>query len=104
MVFLIYLQSEFDAVVFVIDIICVICALIWCSLFCYFANMASDRLFSISYGAFSANWYDYPVKWQKFIALMILHSQQPAYFNGLNFINCTLEVLGRVSAAFRIYL
>lgn len=94
------MQSEFDTVVIAIDFICVICALIWCSLFCYFANMASDRLSSIGWAAYTADWHNYPVAWQKFIVLMILRSQKPVHFKGLNLINCTLEVFGKVSDAF----
>lgn len=90
------LQSEFEVVERVIDIICVICALIWCSLFCYFANMASNRLTSIGFAAYSANWYNYPVEWQKFIVLIISRSQDSNVFNGLNLINCTMETFGTV--------
>lgn len=89
------LQSGGDGIV--IDVICVICALMWCSLFCYFGDVASDRLFSIGYASFSSNWYDFPIGWQKSIVLIILRSQQRVQFNGLNLINCTVEVLGKAS-------
>lgn len=95
--FLFNFQSEFDAVLFVIDIVVVICALTWCLLFCYFGDMASNRLSSIGYSAFSADWYNYPVKWQKFLVLMIKRSQRPANFKGLQLITCTLEVFGKVN-------
>lgn len=91
---MLYLQSAADGIV--TDVICVICALMWCTLFCYFGNLASDRLYSLGYASFSANWYDYPIKWQKFIVLMILRSQECAEFHGLGLISCTLEVLGKV--------
>lgn len=91
-----YLQSEFDAVLFVIDVVCVICALMWCGLYCYFAGMASDRLSSIDYAAFATTWYNYPVKWQKFVILIALRSRIPVHFKGLNVITCTLEVFGKV--------
>lgn len=94
--FLFNLQSEFDMVLFVIDIVCVICALIWCSLYCNFADMASERLSSIGDAAFSADWYNYPLKWQKYFILMIERSQKPVHFKGLNVINCTLEVFVKV--------
>lgn len=100
MVFFLDLQSECDVVETVIRIIFVICALIWCTLFCYFGDMASDRLSSIGFAAYSANWYDYPVEWQKFFILMILRTRKPAYFDGLNLINCNLEVLGKVKTEF----
>lgn len=80
----------------VIDVICVICALIWCGLYCYFANMATDRISSIGSAAYAANWYNCPVKWQKVMILIILRSQEPTHFNGLNMINCTMETFGMV--------
>lgn len=94
---LFFFQSEFYLIVFVFDMLCVICALMWCSLFCYFANMASDRLSSIGNASYLANWYNYPMGWQKFIILIIARSQKPIYFDGLGFINCNLEVFGKVS-------
>lgn len=90
-------QSDFILVVFFFDMLCAVCALMWCSLFCYFANMASDRLSSLGNTVFATNWYDYPVEWQKFVILMVERSQKPVYFKGLHLIKCTLEVFGTVS-------
>lgn len=95
-----YFQSEFDAVVFVIDVMCVFCALMWCLLYCYFGNMASDRLSSIGNVVFATDWYNYPVNWQQIIVLITLRSRVPVYFKGLNVITCTLDVFGKVSDAF----
>lgn len=91
-----HFQSEFDVVETVIRIIFVICALIWCSSFCYFGDMASNRLSSIGLAVYAANWYDYPVQLQRFIVLMISRSGKPAYFNAFDVINCSLEVFGKV--------
>lgn len=91
-----HFQSEFDVVETVIRIISVICALIWCSSFCYFGDMASNRLSSIGLAVYAANWYDYPVQLQRFIVLMISRSGKPAYFNAFDVINCSLEVFGKV--------
>lgn len=92
------LQSKTDGIV--IDLVCINCALMWCSLFCYFGSMASYRLPSIGYAVYSANWYDCPLEWQKSIVLVILRSQELAHFNGLNLIDCSLEVLGQVKNSF----
>lgn len=90
-------------VAFVFDVICVICSLIWTSLFCYYGNYASDRVSSIAVTTYDVDWFNYPVKLQKFIILTILRSQIPVYFNGLNLIDCTIEVFGTVSIYFLIH-
>lgn len=92
-----FLQSTFDFVLFFIDIVCIVCALLWCGFYCYFGNMASDRLSSLGDTAFATDWYNYPVEWQKFVILIALRSGKPVYFKGLNVITCTLEVFGKVS-------
>lgn len=68
----------------------------WCGFYCYFATMASDRLLSIGDAVIATDWYNYPVKWQKFVILIALRSGKPVYFKGLNVITCTLEVFGKV--------
>lgn len=79
------------------DVVCLICALIWASIFCYFANSTTDRVAAIGEAAYDLNWFDHPVEMQKYMILIIGRSQEPAHFSGLNLIRCTLEVFGKVN-------
>lgn len=95
-VFFIHFHSEFDMVAFVFDVICVICYLIWSSLFCYHGNLAADRVSSVGSSAYNSNWFHLPVEMQKFMTLIIARSQNPVYFTGLGLIDCTMEVFEKV--------
>lgn len=72
------------------------CALIWPTLMCFFATVVTNRIKSLGQTAYQSNWYDYPAELRKFIIFIVARSQEPAYFTGLNLIDCSLEVLGKV--------
>lgn len=76
------------------------CSLIWPSLFCYYADVATTRLSSIAYYAYETTWNDYPLELQKYMILIIARSQEPVYYTGFNFVNCTLQALGKVFQLF----
>lgn len=73
-----------------------ICTLIWASIFCYFANWASDRVEENGDTVYDLNWRDYPVDMQKYVVLMLARSQERIEFNGLGLAKCTLESFGKV--------
>lgn len=75
---------------------CLTCALIWLTSFCYFANTVTDRIASIGDIAYDSNWIDYPLNLQKFITVIVTRSQRPVYFSGLNLVPCTMETYGKV--------
>lgn len=71
-------------------------SLFWPFLMCFFANRTTDEIANTGYTAFESDWYDYPVDVQKYLVLIIARSQKPAFFDGLYFIDCTLESFGNV--------
>lgn len=91
------LQSSFDIVNIAYNGFCMMCSLIWPSIFCYFGTHITDRLLLIALIMYESKWYYYPLELQKFVILVIARSQKPAYFTGLNLIRCTLEIFGKVN-------
>lgn len=96
-------NSTYDIVMITYNTFCLICSLIWPTLFCLFATNASIRLSSMATVAYDMNWYMYPVDSQKFMTLIIGRSQEPVYFTGFSFIRCTLEIFGKVYKYVVIY-
>lgn len=79
--------------------VCVLCGLIWPSLYCYYATSTVDRVSSVGESVYDLNWFEYPLEMQKIVALMIARSQKSGQFSGLNLIYCTLEAFGKVQIA-----
>ncbi|XP_031636412.1 odorant receptor 67c-like isoform X2 [Contarinia nasturtii] len=78
------------------DVSCIVCSLSWPSLMCYFASLATDKIASLGDVAYGSDWDKYPLSIRKYIILIIARSQEPVYFTGMNLVNCTLEVLGKL--------
>lgn len=76
---------------------CVICATYWQTFFCIYANRVTDEVANVGFAAYDAEWYAYPLKFQKYNLVMIARSQEIMQFSGLNFMYCTLEYYGKVS-------
>lgn len=91
-----FFQSEFDTGVFAMDVLCVVCSLMWPFLFCYFANLATDCVAAIGYVAYSLNWFEHPVEMQKYLLLIVARSHERVHFTGLHLIECSIEVFGKV--------
>lgn len=86
-----------DAVALVFNFMCVICATYWQTFFCIYANRVTDEVANVGFAAYDAEWYAYPLKFQKYNLVMIARSQEIMQFSGLNFMYCTLEYYGKVS-------
>lgn len=97
-------QSDFDPTIFAMNIIAITCSMIWPWSFCYFANLATDRLLKIDNTIYGLNWFDYPVKMQKYVILMIAQAHEQIHFSGLGMIPCTLESFGKVCGQIDIIL
>lgn len=79
------------------NIIGIVCSLVLLSVFCYYANLAIDRVLSIGDTVYALNWFNYPVRMQKYLILMIARSQERIEFTGLGLIKCSLEAFGQLS-------
>lgn len=77
--------------------LCIMCSMSWPFIFCYYANITTDRISYISDSVYDLNWYDYPSKQQKYMILIINRSNKSIFFSGLNLVRCTLETFGKVS-------
>lgn len=75
---------------------CLCSGLFWPFLFCYFANLTTDHVSAISNAVYDLNWFDYPVKIQKYFILIFVRSQKPIEFTGLKIIPCSLGMFGKV--------
>lgn len=79
------------------DIIAVICALLWSSFFCRFGNSAADHVSAIADVAYGLNWFEYPVEMQKYVILIVALANERVEFSGFQVITCSMEMLGKVS-------
>lgn len=75
---------------------CLLCALFWPALICYFGTFATDRIDSVGDIAYDTNWYNFPTESRKHVMLIIVRSQEPVYFMGYGVVRATLEVFGKV--------
>lgn len=83
--------------------IAIVCSFLWPILFCYFANSVTDRVSAISYTVYDMNWYDQPVKMQKYVILMIARTHERIRFSGLGLIACSIEVFGEVCSSSELF-
>lgn len=74
-----------------------ICALAWPFQYCYFANLVTDRIELIGEAMYESDWYGYPREFRRAIIMVIMRSQEPINFVGLDIIFCSLEAFGNVS-------
>lgn len=89
-------QSTFDFLLFPLNLLAVIAALLWPFTYCYFANITTDRIASFAEDIYGSNWYEFPLEFHQYIILIIARSKKPCYFTGLNFVRATLETFGIV--------
>lgn len=75
---------------------CILWSLPWPALFCYVANLTTDRIYSLGDIAYEMDWFEYPPEIHKFFILIIARSQIPADFTGFKLIRCTLETFVQV--------
>lgn len=75
---------------------CLLCALFWPALICYFGTFAKDRIENAADVAYDTNWYEYPEEARKHIILIIARAQEPIFFMGHGVVRATLEVFGKV--------
>ena len=78
------------------DILGTVTSLMWPFLFCYFANLATDRVSYVCDTIYDPSWFDQPIDMQKYVILMIARSQERIYFTGLGLMSCSMAVFGNV--------
>lgn len=78
------------------DIIAVICALLWSSLYCHFGNSASDHVLEIGDIVYGLNWFEQPLEMQKYMILIMARSKRRIEFSGFSLITCSMEMFGKV--------
>lgn len=91
-----YIQLPFKAEPILFTLATIVCSLFWPFLICKFATEATDRVVATGFDAYDCDWFDLPPKLQEHMVLIILRSQDPPKFTGLNIVYCTLAVYGKV--------
>lgn len=94
-------QSDFEPAVFGMDMVCIICSLLWPYLFCHYGNSTMDKVSTIGDIAYNSNWFELPVKLQKQFIFIILRSHKRSSFIGFHLIPCTMQVFGQVSFKYK---
>lgn len=59
--------------------------------FCYFGNLVTNKLMEIDTTAYSLQWYEFPIKQQKYIILLMAQAQRPIVLSGYFRTSCSLE-------------
>lgn len=72
------------------------CSLFWPFLHCYYASSITQEIEDTGITAYASNWFDLPIKFQKYITLIMIRAQQSLDFTGLDIISCNMETLGKV--------
>lgn len=79
---------------------CLLCALFFPAMICYFGTFASDRIENVADITYDTNWYEYPEEARKHIILIVARAQEPVFFMGFGVVRATLEVFGKVCFKF----
>lgn len=86
--------GNFDgAIVYILTLIYV---LFWPYLFCYFANLAVDRIELNQRTVYNLNWYNFPPDLRKYFILIMAQSQRTVCFDGLSLVRCIMKYIDRL--------
>lgn len=96
------IQYSADVLAFVFNLMCIVCSMIWPSYYCYFATIATEEILAVGDYTYNSKWYNYPVKLQKHVILIVARSHKRVHFSGLNLMYCTLEYFGKVKMSLKI--
>lgn len=91
--------TNLDREAIFLDLMYIVCELVWPFIFCHFATMAVTRITSNGDIVYASNWYEYPLEFRKNIISIIARSQEPIQFTGFKLIGGSLEVFGIVSVS-----
>lgn len=64
---------------------------------CYLGELATSKCATTNDEIYHAKWYNYPVKIQKFIILIMMRSQKRFIFKGFSLLSCSLPAFKEVS-------
>lgn len=65
--------------------------------FCYFGNIVTVEATEVAFYAYQSYWYEYPLRMQWYVIMIMQQSQKPFYLKGFGLITCSLESFRRVS-------
>lgn len=68
----------------------------WLYAFCHFGNEATESYKNVGIFINQLDWYEYPLKMQKDLQLMIAVSQNNIYIQGFGNTRCTREMFKKV--------
>lgn len=95
------IQYSADVLAFVFNLMCIVCSMIWPSYYCYYATIATEEILAVGDYTYNSKWYNYPVKLQKHVILIVARSHKRVHFSGLNLMYCTLEYFGKVRMSYK---
>lgn len=59
--------------------------------YCYFGTEATESFEKMADSLFESNWFDLPIKLQKYMIIMIANMQRSIYYHGFEFGNLDLK-------------
>lgn len=66
-------------------------------IYCFMGTFTTEQFLLYADISYESMWYKFPVKLQKYLALILADSQRPRYFDGLNLIELSLVTFTKVN-------
>lgn len=60
-------------------------------LLCYVGTEVSSKVTCVANSAYNMDWYNFPLKLQTFVLLIMIRGQEPFYLSGCGLMSCTLN-------------
>lgn len=73
-------------------------------LFCYYGNKLSTKSFELLDTLYQSMWYEYPIKYQRYVIVMMVRMQRPLVLTGYNVVLCTLPTFTAVILCFQLII
>lgn len=64
--------------------------------YCFSGSMATESLLKNADDAYDIEWYRQPVKYQKYVVILIMEAQRPLRFHGYKIAYCNCEIFLKV--------
>lgn len=81
---------------FIQSIVALIAGMLWSFVYCYFSTQMTIHTDQIRQMTYHAQWFNYPLRSQKKIILVLMRTQKSVKFTGCQLITATLETFLKV--------
>lgn len=65
-------------------------------LYCYYGNKLTTKSFELLDSVYQSTWYEYPIRYQRYVQLMMVRMQRPMVLTGYDVVLCNLPTFTTV--------